>query len=121
MKDAKGHGSNSKGASEAAAHQSMVRKVLASGNFGSALSHSITGFDRKQQARADATGGYHNQNFLGIALGRVDDTAKAVKNGTSTADAINQNFNGALARHLHKQLGTGGTDVDTQRKKLFDE
>jgi len=128
MKDAKGHGSDSKGgtaltkqfgAGEMAAHQSMVRKTLAAGDTHAALAHAVTGFDRQQSARAEAKGTYYNPNALGLYLGRVGDVVKDIKGGASHADAINNNFNGALANHLHRTLQTGGTDVDTMRKRSF--
>jgi len=130
MKDAKGHGSEPKnaggtaltkqfGPGELAAHQSMVRKVLATGDVHAAMAHAVTGYDRKEQARAEVKGTYYNPNALGIMLGRVPDVVKDIKSGMSHGDAINKNFNGGLARSLHKALGTGGTDVDTMRKKSW--
>ena len=128
MKDEKGHGSDPRGGTaltkqfgpgEMAAHQSMVRKVLASGNVAGALTHAVTGYDRQQQARAEAKGTYYNRNALGIYLGGVERAVEAIKAGKSTADAINDAFNGGLARALHKALKTGGTDVDTMRRQSF--
>jgi hypothetical protein len=118
MKDAKGHGSEAKGAGEAA-HQSMVRKTLASGDVHAALAHAVTGYDRQQSARAEAKGTYYNPNALGIYLGGVQRAVNDIRGGANHADAINNNFNGGLARSLHKTLGTGGTDVDTMRKRSF--
>jgi hypothetical protein len=127
-KDAGGHGSESRGGTaltkqfgpgEMAAHQSMVRKVLASGDVHRALSHAVTGYDRKEQARAEVKGSYYNPNALGIYLWGAQRAAESIKKGVSHADAINNEFNGGLARSLHKALGTGGTDVDTMRRKSF--
>jgi hypothetical protein len=130
MKDAKGHGSDPRnaggtpltkqfGPGEMAAHQTMVRKVLASGDVHGALAHAVTGYDRKEQARAEVKGSYYNPNVLGIYLGGAQRAAESIKKGASHADAINNEFNGGLARSLHKALGTGGTDVDTMRKRSF--
>ena len=134
-KDAKGHGSEARGGAATdrdgyAAHQSMVRKVLASGDVHSAMAHAVTGYDRKQQERAASIsrvvpwgqglrGGYYNSNALGLYLDAVGRAVKDINGGASHADAINNNFNGALARHLHRSLGTGSTDVDTQRRAAF--
>jgi len=131
-KDAKGHGSEKRGGSTfdspagrsggvGAAHQSMVRKMLASGDVNSAMSHAVTGYDRKQQEMAASPnrGGYYNSNALGLYLDAVGRAVKDINGGASHADAINNNFNGALARHLHRSLGTGSTDVDTQRRAAF--
>src|SRR5271170_609519 len=107
MKDAKGHGSDSKGgtsltkqfgAGEMAAHQTMVRKTLATGDAHAALAHAVTGYDRQQQARAEVKGTYYNPNALGIYLGGVQRAADDIKSGSSHADAINNHFNGGLAR-----------------------
>lgn len=120
MKDAKGHGSNAHGGLEGgAAHQSMVRKMLAAGDAHAALAHAVTRYDREQEARASGKGRYYNPNALGLYLGRVEDVAKAMKSGVPHADAINANFNGALANRLHKVFGTGGKDVDTMRREKF--
>jgi|SRR5208283_1870300 len=124
-KDAKGHGSESRGGGTDrdgyAAHQSMVRKVLATGDVQSAMAHAVTGYDRKQQEMAASPnrGGYYNPNALGLYLGGVQRAVKDINGGMSHADAINNNFNGALARHLHRSLGTGDTDVDTKRRAAF--
>jgi hypothetical protein len=128
MKDEKGHGSDAKGGTaltkqfgpgEMAAHQSMVRKTLATGDVHGALAHAVTGYDRKEQARAEVKGSYYNPNALGIYLGGVQRAAESIKAGKSHAEAINNEFNGSLANHLHKSLKTGGTDVDTMRKRSF--
>jgi hypothetical protein len=129
MKDEKGHGSEARGGGtaltkqfgpgEMAAHQSMVRKMLASGNVSGALTHAVTGYDRKEQARAEVKGSYYNPNALGIYLGGVQRASESIKAGKSHADAINNEFNGGLARSLHKSLRTGGTDVDTMRRRSF--
>lgn len=119
-KDAKGHGSETRGTLEGgAAHQSMVRKLLTAGDVHAALSHAVTRYDREQEARAGAKGSHYNRYALGLYLGRVEDVAKAIKGGTPHADAINANFNGSLANRLHKALGTGGKDVDTLRRAKF--
>ena len=125
-KDAKGHGSEARGGAATdrdgyAAHQSMVRKVLASGDVNSAMAHAVTGYDRKQQEMAASPnrGGYYNPNALGLYLGGVDRAMKDIQGGKSLPDAINNHFNGGLARTLHKALGTGGTDVDTMRAERF--
>lgn len=129
MKDAKGHGSDAHGgtgkvldrslAFNPAAHQSMVQKVLASGDVHGAMAHVVTGYDRQQQGRADIKGTYHNPNALGLYLGAVERAATAIKSGVPHADAINQHFNGALANKLHKALGTGGKDIDSMRREKF--
>ena len=128
MKDEKGHGSDPRGGTaltkqfgpgETAAHLSMVRKVLATGDVHGALAHAVTGYDRQEQARAEVKGTYYNPNALGIMLGGVQRAAESIKAGASHADAINNEFNGGLARSLHKALRTGGTDVDTMRRRSF--
>ena len=126
--DAKGHGSDARGGQTVyaksggalgPAHQSMIRKVLATGDVHGAMAHAITGYDRQQQARSDLKGTYYNPNTLGLALGAAERAAKDIRGGASHADAINNHFNGGLARTLHKALGTGGTDVDTMRAERF--
>lgn len=118
MKDAKGHGSDAKGG-VGAAHQSMVQKVLASGDVHGAMAHAVTGYDRQQADRAAAKGSYYNHNALGLYLGAVERAAAEIKSGKSHADAINNHFNGSLANRLHKALKTGGRDVDSQRRETF--
>ncbi len=118
-KDAKGHGSDPKGGGgfDPAAHKRMVGKVLASGDVRGAMAHTVTGYDRQQQARSEAKGTYYNQYALPQYLGAVDRAHTDILRGVSHADAINNHFNGSLARTLHKNLGTGGTDVDTMRRE----
>lgn len=127
MKDAKGHGSDGGTgkvldrslAFNPAAHQSMVQKVLATGDVHAAMAHTVTGYDRQQQGRADIKGDYHNPNALGLYLGAVERAAADIKSGASHADAINNNFNGPLANRLHKSLKTGGKDKDSMRRDSF--
>lgn len=141
MKDAKGHGSDGKGGGvfnrdsarefanrigltsdskvQAAAHQSMVGKVLASGDVHGAMAHAVTGYDRQQSERATTKGSYYNHNALGLYLGAVERAAKDIKSGTPHVDAINSHFNGALANRLHKALKTGGKDIDSMRRDSF--
>ena len=101
------------------AHQTMVRKTLANGDVHAALAHAVTGYDRQQQARASAKGGYYNPNALGIYLRAVEGAASDIKGGMTHANAINNHFNGGLARSLHKTFKTGSTDIDTMRKPTF--
>ena len=128
MKDEKGHGSDPRGGTaltkqfgpgELAAHKSMVRKMAAAGDVGGALAHAVTGYDRQQQARADVKGSYYNPNALGIMLGGASRAAESIKAGNNPAEAINNEFNGSLANHLHRSIGTGGVDVDTMRRRSF--
>jgi hypothetical protein len=112
-KDKSGHGSEKRGVG--AAHQSMVRKVLATGNVGAAMAHSVTGFDRQQQARASGPGklgnSYYNPYALPQYLGAAHEAAQKVAGGMSHADAINEHFTGQLANRLHRDLQTGGKAV----------
>ena len=80
------------------------------------LVHLVTDYDRRQEQRAAKTKGYHNQYALGHYLRGVDSAHEHMKVGHSVADAINKSFNGALARHLHKGMQTGDTDIDTKRR-----
>lgn len=134
MKDAKGHGSEAHGSYQnvsdkplvsnaardaAAAHQSMVQKVLANGDTHGAMAHVVTAYDREQMGRSSGKGRYYNPNALGLYLGAVERAAGEIKGGASHGDAINNNFNGPLANRLHKALKTGGRDVDSQRRETF--
>lgn len=103
MKDPKGHGSNSKGVPGRAAHQSMVRKTLATGNVENAVAHSLTRYDREQQARGKDYNTYALGHYL-AAAGRI---GESVKGGSTIADAINEHTNGSLANRLHTDLQTG--------------
>ena len=89
----------------------MVRKVLAAGDVRGAMAHSVTGYDRQQEAKAVGQGSYYNQYALPQYLGAVERASKDIAGGASHADAINNNFNGALANRLHRDLGTGGKAV----------
>lgn len=121
MKDPKGHGSDAKGGplEGGAAHQSMVRKMLAAGDARGALAHAVTRYDREQSDRADRKGGYYNPHALGLYLGAVDRAHDSLKKGASHTDAINEHFNGPLANRLHKAFKTGGKDVDSTRREKF--
>jgi hypothetical protein len=104
------------------AHKGLVRKLLASGDLHGAMAHSVTGYDRQQQERASKSRhGYHNPYAIGLYLKAVGHAHDDIKLGKSTEEAINNNFNGGLARHLHRELGTGGTDVDAMRRKKANE
>jgi hypothetical protein len=84
------------------------------------MGHAVTRYDRKQEEKSIKNPKhYHNHYALGHYLGAADRAHEDLKKGHSLADAINNNFNGALARHLHKHFKTGDTDVDTKRKKYF--
>jgi hypothetical protein len=86
------------------------------------MAHSVTAYDRGQEARAAKNPkAYHNTYALGHYLKAVDGAHGEMKKGTAPAEAINKHFNGALAKRLHKHLGTGGTDIDTMRKKSWEE
>jgi hypothetical protein len=107
MKDAKGHGSNNRGALPgAAAHQSMVRKVLASGDVHQAMAHALTRYDREQSHKASQGRGYYNQYALPQYLGAAERIMTDIKAGKPHADAINAHTSGAVANRLHKALGT---------------
>lgn len=86
------------------------------------MAHSVTAYDRGQEARAAKNPkAYHNTYALGHYLGAVDRAHSEMKKGTSPAEAINKHFNGALAKRLHKHLGTGGVDLHTQQKAAYNE
>lgn len=86
------------------------------------LVHAVTRYDRKQEERSQKNPKhYYNHYALGHYLGAVDRAHEDIKKGHSVATAINNHFNGALARHLHKHFKTGDTDVDSKRKKSFNE
>lgn len=82
---------------------------------------AVTRYDRKQEemAKSPNRGCYYNAYALPQYLGAVDRAHTDMLHGKAPADAINNNFNGALARHLHRSLGTGGTDIDTMRRKSW--
>jgi hypothetical protein len=87
-----------------------------------AMVHAVTQYDIKQeQAAKKNPKRYHNRYALGHYLGAVDRVHGDMKSGVSHGDAINNHFNGALARHLHKTLKTGDTDVDSKRRKAWGE
>lgn len=111
-KDAKGHGSEAHGNANTHAFAADARVKL---------SHAVTAYDRKQEERAASPnrGGYYNSYALPQYLGAVERIHTELARGTPAADAINNHMNGALARAAHKALGTGGTDVDTMRRKSF--
>lgn len=103
MKDPKGHGSNPKSVPGRAAHQSMVRKTYAAGNVEGAVAHSLTRYDREQQAR----GKNYNVYALGHYMGAASKIAESVKSGSVIQDAINEHTSGSLANRLHTDLQTG--------------
>jgi hypothetical protein len=84
------------------------------------MGHAVTRYDRKQEEKSIKNPKhYYNHYALGHYLGAADRAHEDLKKGHSLADAINNNFNGALARHLHKHFKTGDTDVDSKRRKYF--
>lgn len=83
--------------------------------------HSVTAYDRQNLDRHQKKGSYYNHYALGHYLKAVDGAHDEMKKGTHPSEAINKHFNGPLAKRLHKHLGTGGTDIDTQRKAAFNE
>ena len=86
------------------------------------LIHAVTQFDIKDYRKNQQNPKHHyNPNALGLYLGRLEDLHKDLDSGVSPGVAINNHFNGGLARHLHKTLKTGGTDLDSERRKLYDE
>ena len=107
-KDALGHGSD--------AHGSGIAKALDIGAAHQKMLHVVTQYDRRQEAKAQKNPkAYYNQYALPQYLGAVSRVHDDMKAGKSAADAINNHMNGALARSVHKALGTGATDVDTMR------
>lgn len=84
--------------------------------------HALTTYDRKQaDAHKKNPRRYHNPYAIGHYLHAADAAHEEMKKGTSPAEAVNNNFVGHLADHLHKQLGTGDTSTDTKRRALFKE
>jgi hypothetical protein len=67
--------------------------------------HSVTSYDRSRQNKKD-----YNHYALGHYLAASDRAHQDMLNGVSPTDAINRQFNGALARRLHKHLGTSQAD-----------
>jgi hypothetical protein len=67
------------------------------------LTHAVTRYDRRREGKR----GY-NPHALPLYLRAADDTHEDIKKGHSVADAVNNNFNGPLANHIHKMLNTGG-------------
>src|SRR4051812_4266309 len=86
------------------------------------MTHAVTEYDRKQEAAAAKNPRrYHNRYALPQYLSAVDRAHADIKKGHSVGDAVNNHFNGGLARHLHKKLKTGDTDVDSKRRKAWGE
>lgn len=84
--------------------------------------HALTTYDRKQaEAHKKNPRRNHNPYAIGHYLHAADAAHEEMKKGTSPAEAVNNNFVGHLADHLHKQLGTGDTSTDTKRRALFKE
>lgn len=84
--------------------------------------HSLTAYDSTQQQRAAANPrAYHNPHALSHYMKAADEAYQSMKAGMAPADAINKHFVGYVADRLHKHLGTGGTSIDSQRRKMFGE
>lgn len=82
--------------------------------------HTLTQFDREQLARAQKNRrAFYNHYALAQYMIAADRLESDLSTGMSVAGAINANFNGALARRLHKALKTGDTDIDSKRRVLF--
>lgn len=84
--------------------------------------HSLSAYDATQQQRAAANPrAYHNPHALNLYMKSADEAYQSMKAGMAPADAINNHFVGYVADRLHKHLGTGGSSVDSQRRKMFGE
>lgn len=71
--------------------------------------HSVTRYDRKEEEKSHKDKRhYHNMYALGHYLGAVDRAHEDMSKGMHVKDAINNNFNGRLAAHLHKHCGSDG-------------
>ena len=71
------------------------------------LVHSVTQYDRQNEARAERKGQKHNIYALGHYLAAVDRVHDDLKAGVHPAEAVDNHFNDNLAMRLHKHLGTG--------------
>jgi len=71
------------------------------------LVHSVTQYDRQNEARAERKGQKHNIYALGHYLAAADRVHDDLKAGVHPIQAVDNHFNDNLAMRLHKHLGTG--------------
>src|SRR5713226_1723145 len=69
--------------------------------------HSVTQYDRQNEARAERKGQKHNIYALGHYLAAADRVHDDLKAGVHPIQAVDNHFNDNLAMRLHKHLGTG--------------